>query len=243
MCQERGPAIVGEVADQPVPRHRGGDAHRDAPHQPRHAAEREEQHRPGKLLRHPGAIDELVEAILGDAPLDDELWRMGELQLAVQLPEAVAQDRGAMREIGVAAGLALRPVADVVLADHAVGAGHADQRAEIDEQALEPQRAVVGAVDEAAVHAERVAEADGDRRRGEEERQRAPGEGERSADQGRQRHRRDPQRFDRLPAHHALDGIGVVGVEHARGAEGALGPGERLVDGVGACGRESFNGE
>ena len=49
-----------------------------------------------------------------------------------------------MRQIGMAARLALRPVANVVLADHAEGAGHADQRAEIDEQLLEPERAIVG---------------------------------------------------------------------------------------------------
>ena len=113
---------------------------------------------------------------------------MGELQLAMQLPPAVAQERGAVRQVGVAVRLPLRPVADVVLADHAVGTGHAHQRAQIDEQPLQPQRAVIGAVDEAAMHAERMAEADGDGRGGEEQRQRAPGEIERPADQGRQRH-------------------------------------------------------
>ena len=76
----------------------------------------------------------------------------------------------------MAARLPLRPVADVVLADHAVGTGHADQRAEIDEQPLQPERAVVGAMDEPAMHAERMAEADGDGRGGEKQRQRAPGE-------------------------------------------------------------------
>ena len=70
---------------------------------------REEQHRPGQLLRHPGALDELVEAILGDAPLHHQLGRMRQLQLAMQLPEAVAQDRRAMREIGVAARACAAP--------------------------------------------------------------------------------------------------------------------------------------
>ena len=64
---------------------------------------------------------------------------MGKPELAVQLPKAVAQKRRAMRQVGMTARLALRPVANVVLADHAIGPGHADQRAEIDEQPLQPQ--------------------------------------------------------------------------------------------------------
>src|SRR5262249_1055631 len=127
-----------------------------------HATEREEQHRPWNLLRHPGPVDELVETIVTHAPLYDQRWRMDELELAVELPEAVAQDRRAAREISVASRLALRPIADVVLADHAVGAGHADQRAAVDEQPFEPERTVVGAVDEPAVHTERMTEADRD---------------------------------------------------------------------------------
>ncbi len=215
-----------------MPRHRGRDAGGNAPHQPWDSTDSEEQHGPRQLLGHPGALDEPVEAILGDAALHDELGRMRELQLAMQLPKAIAQDRRAMRQIGVAAGLPLRPVADVVLADHAVGAGHADQRAQIDEQALQPQRAIVGSVYEPAVHAEGVAEADGGRRGGQEEGQRTPSEKYRSGDQGRQRHDGDPQRFDGLPAHLPLQGIGVDGIEHAGGTERALGFGERLVDGV-----------
>ena len=85
---------------------------------------------PRQLLRHPGAIDELVEAIPRHAPLDDELggW-------AVAARSATAANRrgegGAVREVSVAMRLPLRPVADVVLADHAVWAGHAHQRAQI----------------------------------------------------------------------------------------------------------------
>ncbi len=80
----------------------------------------------------------------------------------MHLPEAVAQQRGPVREIGMAVGLALRPVADVVLAYHAIRAGHTDQRAEVDEHLLQPVRAVERAMDEAPVHAQRVAEADRD---------------------------------------------------------------------------------
>src|SRR5262249_62415481 len=107
---------------------------------------------------------------------------MLESQLAMELPETVAQDRGAVRQVGMAARLALRPVADVVLTDHAVWPGHPDQRAAIDEQAFEPERAVVGAVDKTAVHAERMAEADGDSAGRQEQRERVPGEHDRHAD-------------------------------------------------------------
>ena len=53
-----------------------------------------------------------------------------------------------MGEIRVASGLALRPVANVVLADHAIGASHADQGAEVNKQALQPEGALVGAVND-----------------------------------------------------------------------------------------------
>ena len=106
------------------------------------------------MLRHPGALEELVEAVVAHVPLHHQLGRMCQRELAVQLPIAIAPDRGAMGEIGMAASLALRPIADVVLTDHAVGAGHSDQGAEIDEQAFEPEWAVIGPVNEAAMHAE-----------------------------------------------------------------------------------------
>ena len=57
------------------------------------AAEGKEERCPRQLLRHPGALHELVEAILGDAALHDERRGMVELELAVQLPESVAQER------------------------------------------------------------------------------------------------------------------------------------------------------
>src|SRR5215510_4027761 len=133
------PAIVREVADQPVSGDAGRHPQRDAPNDPWHAADSKEHERPRNLLRHPGALDKLIEAILAHAPLHHQLGWMREHELAMQLPEAVAQDRRAVREIWMAVRLALRPVADVVLADHAVGTGHAHQRAAIDEEPLEPE--------------------------------------------------------------------------------------------------------
>ena len=105
-----------------------------------------------------------------------------------------------MGQIGMAARLALRPVADVVLADHAVGSRHADQRAEIDEQPLEPERAVVG-----RWMSRRCMPSEWPRQTvtavvDNEQRQRAPGEEERPADQ-RSASWPDPERLDGLPAH------------------------------------------
>src|SRR5262249_44501874 len=127
------PAIVGEIADEPMSGDRRGNARRDAPDKPGHAADGVEQDRPGQLLRHEGAINKLIEAVVAYAPLEHELGRMRERELAVQLPIAVAQDRGTVCKVWMAGGLALRPVANVVLADHAIGARHPDQRTEIDE--------------------------------------------------------------------------------------------------------------
>src|SRR5882757_7897957 len=123
----------------------------------------------------------------------------------MQLPPGVAHDRRAMRQIRMAHGLSLRPVANVVLADHAVGPGHADKGTEINEQALQPKRAIEGAMDEAAVHAKRMAEADGYCRGDDEYRQSTPGEEEWACDRRGERHARDPQRFGRFPINAAGD--------------------------------------
>src|SRR5262245_18002109 len=146
---------------------------------------------------------------------------MRQCELAVQLPETVAQDRGAVREIWMTVRFALRPVADVVLADHAVGTGHPHQRAAVDEQPFEPERAIVGAVDEPPMHAERVTEADRDGAHGKKEGKRSPGEEDRRADDTHDRHRRDPGRFHWLPMDAAFSGAGLFGVYHAGRAKRA----------------------
>ncbi len=53
-------------------------------------------------------------------------------------------------------GLALCPVAEIVQSYHAVGAGHSNQRAEIDAEPLEPQRTVEARMDQPPVHADRM---------------------------------------------------------------------------------------
>src|ERR1700738_5515886 len=141
-------AIVREIADEPMSRYRNRHAHGDPPNKPGQTTENEKQASPRELLHHPSALNELIKPILRDASFHDQAGRMSEDELAVQLPESVAHDPRAMGEVRVTLRLALRPVADVVLADHAVGSRHADQRAEIDKQPLEPERTIEGAVNE-----------------------------------------------------------------------------------------------
>jgi hypothetical protein len=157
---------------------------------------------------------------------------MGEPELAVQLPVTVAQDRGAVRQIGMAGQLSLRPVADVVLADHAVGSRHAHQGAQVDKQALQPQRTAIRAMDQAPVHAERMAKADRRRRGGEEQRQCSPGEEQRPGDERSKRHRRDPQGLDGVPVDGTADSVGIVRIVHAHAAERALRQLQRVVNGI-----------
>jgi len=71
----------------------------------------------------------------------------------MQLPVSVAQHRGSMGKIGMALGLALRPISDVVLTNHAKGASHPNQRSEIDEHPLKPEWVIKRSVDQPPVHA------------------------------------------------------------------------------------------
>ncbi len=123
------PAVMREIADQPMPGERQEDAHGDAPEQPGPAADRPEREGPRRLLRHDRAVEQAVEAVFAHPPLDGQDRRMVEPELAMELPEPILEDRIAVGEEGVAAGPALRLVADVVLADDPRRAGHAHQRA------------------------------------------------------------------------------------------------------------------
>src|SRR3954471_9500836 len=90
----------------------------------------------------------------------------------MKLPPAVAGERGSVGKVGVALGLPLPPVAQIVLPDHPEWSRHADEGAKIDEQTLDPERAIIRAVDQAAMHPERMAEADRHCRRHDEEEER-----------------------------------------------------------------------
>ena len=170
--------------------------------------------------------------VLGDAPLHHHRWRVIKFQIAMHLPEAIAQQCRAMRQIGMARVLPLRPVANVVLADHAIRSSHPNERAEIDEPAFEPHRAIERAMDQPAMHPQRMPQAHRYCRRGEKQGKRAPAKIQRAADEGCKRHARYPQRLDRRPMNFAGDGIGIIAVEHARRPQRALRLRQRLVDGI-----------
>ena len=68
-----------------------------------------------------------------------------------------------MREVRVAARLPLGPIARVVGLHHAAGASQPDQHAAVDEEVFEELRTRIAAVNQQAMHAERMAEAQGDR--------------------------------------------------------------------------------
>ncbi|MGT2514025.1 hypothetical protein ACVOMT_07010 [Sphingomonas panni] len=151
------PGAMGDVTDQPM----AGDARRDpdghAPDQPRQPADRPEQQRPGKLLRHPAGLQPAQEAVVAEIGFGDEAGWMVEVEPAVHLPPRILQHRRTMGMERVAIRLALRPVAHVVQPDHAERAGHADQRAEIHEQPFEPARRDEAAMDQQPVQPDRMA--------------------------------------------------------------------------------------
>src|SRR6185312_7546264 len=117
-----------------------------------------------------------VEAVIGESWFELEDRRVFQHQRAMQLPPGIAPEAGAVAGVVVTRGLALRPVAEIMQPYHAVGAGHADQRAEIDAEPFEPQRAVEACMDQAAVHADRMPEAQGDRAGHDEQRECTPRE-------------------------------------------------------------------
>ena len=64
--------VVREVANEPVPEHAGGDARAHAPEHESPPAPHIEQHGPRQLLRHPGALEESIEAVVGDTRLEHQ---------------------------------------------------------------------------------------------------------------------------------------------------------------------------
>ena len=131
------PAIVREVADQPMAVDAGEDADGDAPHHEAPAARPEEQDRDRKLLRHPGGFEEAVKGISSGAA-QVEFGRMIEFEAAMELPPCVVQHPGAVAEIGMAVRIALRPVTKVMGPDDPMGAAHPDRGAEPHKDVFEP---------------------------------------------------------------------------------------------------------
>lgn len=177
-------AAMGEMADEPMTGQRDADPDRDAPDEPGQAANGEEQDGPGQLLQHPGSFEKAIEGVIVGRGLDDETWRMVELHCAMHLPPGIDEEGAAVRIEIMALLLALGPVADVVRGDHAEGACHADQCAEIDQKTLEPERRFKAAMDEKAMHADRMAGAECHGACRDEEGEGVPGEGEGAEDEG-----------------------------------------------------------
>jgi hypothetical protein len=111
---------------------------------------------------------------------------------AMQLPPGVAPERGAVAGIVMARRLALRPVAEIVKADHADRPSHSDQRAEIDAQTFEPKRAVEARMNESPVHADRMPETQRHRAGRDEKQEGVPRKQKRPERDSRQSHGTDP---------------------------------------------------
>ena len=153
---------MGEMSDGPMAGQGQGDPDGYAPKHPRQPAQGIEEQGKGELLGHPDRLQPAQDRIAGNLGFDGETWGVVQVKAAMHLPPGVAPEARPMRGMGWAGGLALMPVAHVMGADHAKGARHAHQCAQIDEQAFQPQGGIETAVNEQPVHPHRVARADGD---------------------------------------------------------------------------------
>jgi hypothetical protein len=133
-----------------------------APDHPTPATEDEEEQCPRKLLRHPMALDPVIEAVARKPRLEFKAWRAVEDQFAMKLPPRVLPEAFTMTEIVVADRLALRPVAEIMHPCHADRPRHAHERAEIDTEMFEPKRTGEALVYQSSVHPNRMAETQGD---------------------------------------------------------------------------------
>lgn len=160
------------------------------------------------MNRDPVPVNQAIEPVSGDVGLDRQAGRRGQFEVAMHLPKGVDRPRPAMGEIVVAPWLALRPVAEIVGSDHGEGAAQADQRAEIDEGVLQPQGTGKALVDQAPMHADRMAQQQ-DRGGLDDEQENRDRIG--IAHYGRGRagiHGHKEQGFDRRPYDAARDGVG-----------------------------------
>ncbi len=80
----------------------------------------------------------------------------------VELPQRIEPEGAAMGKEVVAALLALRPIANIMNPQEAEWTRHPDGYTDVNQRALEPLRAVEALVDHPTVHADRVAEQQGD---------------------------------------------------------------------------------
>ncbi len=81
----------------------------------------------------PVPVDQAVERVIGDLAFDGQDRRTFQPHLAMHLPEGVDRRRPAMGEIVMATVLALRPIAEIVGADHGERPAETDQDTHINQ--------------------------------------------------------------------------------------------------------------
>ncbi|MNY22949.1 hypothetical protein D3C86_1565910 [compost metagenome] len=175
------------MADEPVADDADRHADADAPDHEAPAAHQPQQARDRRLLPHPGVLQKTVEGIASD-PTQIEGRRLIQHQSAIHLPDGVDRHGASMRQVVVTVGLTLRPVTQVVGADHPEGTAHAHQRSDPDQQPFQPQGTVEAAVDQPPVKPNRMAEQQGGARQDDENGECAQAEGHKSKCQGDRQH-------------------------------------------------------
>jgi len=103
-------------------------------------------------------LHELQERVIREARLDDERWRVPQVEAAVELPPAVVPEAASVTQVVVASRKPLRVVAQFVLLQEAQRAIEADEHAAVHERSLEPARTLEAVVDELAMAAQRMPE-------------------------------------------------------------------------------------
>jgi hypothetical protein len=123
----------------------------------------------GNLLEHPGPLHEGVEPVVGKPRLKPECRRMGQNEPAMELPPCIAPEPRPVAGIVMARSLPLRPVAEVMDANHADRPRHSDQCAEINAKVFEPERALETRMNQAPMHPDGMSETERDHARGDEQ--------------------------------------------------------------------------
>ncbi len=104
---------------------------------------------------------------MGDIRLYFKPWWIGQPVFAAQLPPSIAPEPRTVRRVGRIGGLPLMPIAQVMRPDHPERACHADQTAQPDQKPQHPLRGVEAAMNQLAVHPDRMACAKHNRRQSE----------------------------------------------------------------------------
>lgn len=199
--------MVREVADEPMAGHACRHAATDAPRDPTPTAEREKQQRPRHLLKRRGAFQESVEAAVHQLCWKTESRWIVEFNLTMQLPIPVPPEGRAMAEEWVAMALPLGPIPKIMGPHHCEGAAEPHQGSQIDAHLLHPSGTRKAAVNEQAVHAQGVAEAQRDGAECEKHRHGLPRVVHGAANHPAHQHADVPRGFSRPPAHAARRGI------------------------------------